>query len=221
MTPSPTQRLIPNALTVARLVMACVFFVVLAMAGPYDARPRTAALAAGGEAPVDTLYLAACIIFILAAITDAFDGTLARRWNAISAFGRVMDPFADKVLVLGGFIMLAGPDFASRGGAQISGVLPWMAVIVLARELLVTSLRGVLESRGIDFSATFSGKAKMVLQSICIPLVLLILAVGDPAQGPGRQIVIWGVGLTIAVSAWSGVPYVVRAIKAFKPASGS
>jgi CDP-diacylglycerol--glycerol-3-phosphate 3-phosphatidyltransferase len=160
--------------------------------------------------------LVAAIIFIIAAATDALDGHLARRWNAISQFGRVMDPFADKILVVGAFVILAGPAFlwASPDSTprQASGIAPWMAVLVLARELLVTSLRAVLESQGRDFSATTSGKLKMVAQSFAVPAILLLCALADPFHSSTRAAILTIAYATVAITLVSGVPYVRRAL---------
>ena len=221
--PSPLRRNLPNALTVLRLVLAAAFFVVLT---PWtvgdrllrEAEPHTFA------APNWTL-LGAAVLFVLAAATDALDGYLARRWRVTSPFGRIMDPFADKVLVVGAFIILAGPtfhfgaDFRGRGPQdfQVSGVEPWMVVVALARELLVTSIRGYAEARGIAFPADWSGKAKMILQAVAVPLILVTLGVMDARVGtPGRVLVLVTVWATVAVTVASGVPYVMRAARAFR-----
>jgi phosphatidylglycerophosphate synthase len=162
-----------------------------------------------------------------------------------------MDPFADKVLVLGAFVMLAGPAFSLYQGwsmlgvagsrpslsrVQVSGVEPWMVVVMLARELLVTTIRAVLESRGIDFSASLSGKLKMIAQSIGVPLILLLCILAEPdlrawvsssgGELPGsaevailaNRIVAWT--LTV-ITAWSALPYIVRAINALREPVGA
>lgn len=207
--PTPLQRLTPNLLTASRVVLAVVFIALLA-SWRFPESPQH---------PIWTCFTAA-VLFSVSAITDALDGFLARRWNVISRFGRVMDPFADKLLVVGAFIMLAGPAFTLHGGAgtppvQVSGVEPWMAVVILGRELLVTSLRGVLEADGQDFSASMSGKLKMVLQSIVVPLVLVMLAFGERSVITGstpRMVIVVSVWATVLVTVLSGVPYVTRAI---------
>lgn len=202
------QRHVPNALTALRVVLAGVV-VVLLSAG------LSVAGAQAGTVSRRAVLLAAASVFVAAAVTDALDGFLARKWNVVSLFGRVVDPFADKLLVLGSFVCLAGVGFADPRGGMLSGVQPWMVVVILARELLVTTLRGVYESRGVDFSATWSGKAKMILQSGAVPAVLVLLAVTDPAPGSTArrviEVMVWAV---VVVTAWSGVPYVVRAWKA-------
>ncbi len=101
-----TYRQVPNILTVLRLVLAAVFFIVLNQYR-YDS----------GRS--ESLLLTAGVIFILAALTDAADGYLARRWHVESTFGRIMDPFCDKVLVIGAFIYLSAFRHARRGGRPL------------------------------------------------------------------------------------------------------
>lgn len=226
------RRELPNWLTSARVVMAAVFFAVLTLWRWDDS-------AAQAER-TDWLLLLAAGLFIVAVLTDVADGFLARRWHVESAFGRIMDPFADKILIVGAFVFLAGPDFwwefpggasgvvpprLSGHGIQISGVYPWMVVVILGRELLVTSIRGVLEGQGIKFGADWWGKGKMILQSVAIPTVLIATAVTAvlPAvrehekyhwwENPwGRQLIdvtVWGM---MFFTVMSGVPYVVRCV---------
>ncbi|MEL6796931.1 MAG: CDP-alcohol phosphatidyltransferase family protein, partial [Planctomycetota bacterium] len=148
-------------------------------------------------------------------LTDAADGYLARKWNAITRFGRVMDPFADKILVLGALVLLAGPRF-DDAGTPLAGFTGWMVVVIIARELLVTSLRGLAEGSGIDASANWSGKIKMVLQSVAVPAVLLSIALLDQ---PMSQHVNTGLALaTTIVTALSAWPYITRAIAQGKTA---
>ena len=93
----PARRHIPNLLTMLRLVLAAVFFGMLAWYRFDDERYW--------------ILLPAIGVFIAAALTDALDGALARRWQVESKFGRIMDPFCDKVLILGALCFLAGPGF--------------------------------------------------------------------------------------------------------------
>src|SRR5262249_49235343 len=153
---------------------------------------------------------------IVAAATDVLDGYLARRWNVTSLFGRVMDPFADKVLVMGAFIILAGPAFATHPDPgsphlrMVSGVTPWMVAVILARELLLTSIRGVFEAGNVSFPATWSGKAKMILQSGAVPIIMLLVwsAHGIELDHAWRRwtidAVVW---ITMLVTVASGWPY--------------
>lgn len=206
------RRWVPNALTASRLLIAAAFFVVLALFA-YPSRPTPVSL----THPIWP-YLFAAGLFVLAALTDAIDGPLARRWKVVSKFGRVMDPFADKVLVVGSFIMLAGPtfrlDLPGDTPLQVSGVASWMVVVILGRELLVTSIRSVMESDGQDFSAAWAGKAKMILQACVIPAILLLLGVANVKRGsPGRLAIDTGVWITIVVTVLSGIPYLTRALR--------
>lgn len=178
---------LPNALTLGRLVLTIWFIVILATADAASPSRRWA--------------LWACILFIVAAFTDAADGYFARKWNAVSKFGRIADPLADKLLILGAFVMLAGRDLG-----DISGVAPWMTVVILFRELLVTTARSVFESSGVDFSAAWSGKIKMILQSIAVPLILIDIArTAEP--GP---IAIWSAWAATIATAVSLFPYLTR-----------
>ena len=206
------QQRLPNILTFARLLLAAALFVLLSVPVADDQARLRLLLAAG--------------LFVVAATTDALDGHLARRWNAVSILGRIMDPFADKLLILGSFILLAGPGFVDDAARSMSGVAPWMAVVILARELLVTTIRGAFEARGVDFSASWSGKAKMILQSIAVPLILLAVAgqSGEPEDSALahslRLGALWLAWITVVVTAWSAIPYIQRAIRASSETPG-
>lgn len=202
---------IPNLLTMLRLVLAGVFFGLLAF---YQYGM--------GEA---WLLIPAVVLFIVAALTDMLDGMLARRWQVESKFGRIMDPFCDKVLIIGALCFLAGPGFMlptgdEQGSAeQASGFYPWMVVVMLARELLVTGIRGELEGGGHKFGANIWGKLKMILQAVVIPVVLAIVFVMDehlansPAVQWTRDILVYA---TVIVTVLSGIPYITGAYRVTK-----
>ena len=205
-------RQVPNQLTVLRLVVAVVFFLILNQFR-YPDRPSWILWTAMG-------------FFIFGMLTDIADGYLARRWNVESTFGRIMDPFVDKVMVIGAFMYLSGPRFVNPAAVEagaffnmVSGVYPWMVAIVLARELLVTGIRGEMESSGLRFGASVYGKLKTLVQSIVIPFILGIVAL-DP-ELPGRAWMKWVrdpmVYTMVLVTFLSGVPYILRAAKALKP----
>jgi len=132
-----------------------------------------------GERPFPDFLDIAFGIFVIAGITDLIDGTVARKLNVTSKFGRMIDPLADKVLVCGAFIC-----FAIIGEPKLFGFVPgtlaavhWsVAGILIAREAYVTTLRHIAEARGIDFAATVSGKIKMFLQSFAIGTVIIKMA---------------------------------------------
>lgn len=218
------MRALPNWLTVSRVVMAVVFFLILTLWRWEDS--------AASRGRVDGLLLACAALFAVATLTDALDGYLARRWQVESVFGRIMDPFADKVLVLGALVFMAGPDFwwnfpdghatLAGHGVQITGIYPWMVVAIIGRELMVTSIRGVLEAQGIRFGAVWAGKLKMILQSVCIPAILAIIALmpttpvvgagGEPDSPVGRIIVNVLAWSMVGVTILSGLPYLTRAL---------
>lgn len=198
--PDPIRAAIPNALTVARLFLAAGFITALSAFRTDGDAGWILPLSAG--------------LFVIAAATDALDGALARRWNAISAFGRVMDPLADKILVLGAFILLAGPGFHSVHDGQLTGVAPWMVVVILAREMLATSIRGVVESTGEPMPAVWSGKIKMILQAICIPAVLVLIWLvggegGSWSRGAIRALV-WTTVIVTIISGWRYLTTTIR-----------
>ncbi len=208
---STFRRQFPNSLTILRLFLAGAFFAALNT----FRYPDTNVLWAN----------VAIALFILAAITDAFDGALARKWDVQSDFGRIMDPFCDKVLVLGAFIYLAGPRFvipqqvaAGSFFTMSTAIYPWMVVVIFARELLVTAIRGVAESRGVEFGSQWSGKAKMILQSIAVPCVIFLAANFLPGEHAWSR---WGcrffVYLTLVVTVWSGIPYILSLREIMKP----
>jgi len=212
---------IPNLLTLGRVVLAWVFVILLSYVQPRILSPQPSGADRLGEVAQQGtgLLIAATVVFIIAAITDALDGHLARKWKVESKFGRIMDPMADKLLILGGFVMLATPAFQatvmpSETTIQISGVAGWMVVAMLLRELLVTSIRGVYEADGVDFSAGTLGKAKMILQSVTIPLILLIIAFGSPApESTGKLVITVLVWATLVTTVVSGLPYIGQAAK--------
>ncbi len=129
-------------------------------------------------------YVAAFILFVIAAGSDWIDGWWARRYGQITQLGRILDPFCDKILICGTFILLAVSmrDLAIPWYAKIAG---WMAVVVMAREMLVTALRGFMEQTGRDFSAKLAGKIKMWLQSIAAGAGLMALVVAQRSEGGG------------------------------------
>jgi CDP-diacylglycerol--glycerol-3-phosphate 3-phosphatidyltransferase len=205
---------IPNQLTVGRVFLSIAFFVLLGCYMP-------------GSTAGPWLLNAAFIIFVLAGITDFLDGYLARKLNQTSTFGRIVDPFVDKVLVVGAFAMLAGSNFAMQGGttdeqlpAWLTGgmataVQAWMVVAVLAREFVVSAIRGYSESQGISFPATYSGKIKMIVQLVAIGTVLFQLAnVTQPLWAVWLKVIL--VWLSVAVTVLSGLTYVHKAADLLK-----
>jgi CDP-diacylglycerol---glycerol-3-phosphate 3-phosphatidyltransferase len=201
MSPAFWQQL-PNSLTVLRLLLAAGFF------GALNAYRYPDEGVAWGNIAI--------ALFCAAALTDALDGYLARRWHVESVFGRIMDPFCDKVLILGAFIYLTGPRFTVKEWVEqdsffsmATGVYPWMVVLILARELLVTGIRGVVESMGLSGASNWSGKAKMILQCLVVPVVLFLVINLHTHETPWAMMTCHVlVYATLLVTVWSGVPYV-------------
>jgi CDP-diacylglycerol---glycerol-3-phosphate 3-phosphatidyltransferase len=176
---------LPNQLTTARLALAVVLFVLMSF----------------------KFYQWALVAFVLAAATDWLDGYLARKYGLITTLGRILDPFADKIVVCGAFILLAAIP-------EMQPYLPaWMVVIIVGRELLVTALRSFLEQQGQDFSAVMSGKLKMGLQcaAVIAGLVFLSYPAGEAPQWVTYTLygTVWG---AVLLTLYSGVAYVRTAI---------
>ena len=156
---------LPNILTFLRLVLSVVFVVMILYSPQVENR---------------SLFLdIAFVLFVVAGLTDVVDGHVARRFNATSKFGRMIDPLVDKVLVCGTFICFAiigEPRLFSLSLVQLA-VIHWVVVVILlAREVTVTVLRHLAEARGVNFAATASGKFKMLLQTFAIGTVVIKMA---------------------------------------------
>ena len=153
MSPRPEWLNLPNKITIARLVIAVLLFVLFSLQIHWNVGDRAV-----------VLNLAA-LVFSICVATDWLDGHLARRWGMVTTFGRIADPFVDKVVVCGSFIYLVKlvPEI----------VWPSVAVVIVAREFLVTGLRSYLESQGVPFGARWGGKVKMLVQSMAIPALLI------------------------------------------------
>jgi len=167
---------LPNQLTFLRLMLSVVLFAFIA-----------------GE-----FYLTGFVLFVVAAGTDWLDGYYARKYGQVTTLGRILDPFADKVIVCGTFIFLA----AVPAMAEVSwGLRAWMVVVIVGRELLVTALRSFIEQRGADFSATMSGKLKMVMQCVAAGSCLFYLSYASPQSQNAPDWCWW----TLIVSLWSAL----------------
>lgn len=184
-------RLIPNALTFARLILTLAFLAIILYA------PHT------GEVKPATLLMIAFTLFVVAGITDIVDGPIARAFGVTSKFGRIVDPLADKILVIGAFLCFAivkQPTFLNIFSPITSTVIQWgTAVIILVREVFVTILRHVAEARGISFAATVSGKVKMFIQSIGIGTVMVKWAFVSRTWGDWFTVVTFAIVLIVTV----------------------
>ena len=182
----------PNLITLSRLFLAGILFLLIYING---------------------LWITSAILFLVAASTDALDGYIARKYGMVTAIGRILDPFVDKIIICGAFIFLLDKkQTLGEGLVAWSGVNAWMVIIVIGREMFVTSLRGFLEEQGHDFSASFSGKLKMVLQCLAVTASLLSLSPDIASKNFNlvRDILLWS---AVLVTVYSGGIYVVRAIR--------
>jgi len=177
---------VPNQLTLARLVLSIVVFALIGW----------------------HLYVAAIVTFVIAASTDWIDGYYARKYGQVTKLGRIFDPFVDKIIICGSFIYLAAEPH--------SGIHAWMAVLVVAREILVTAIRSFIEQSGGDFSASMSGKLKMVLQCAAVVASLIAMSYGALPRPSWLEttvpVLVW---LAVLSTAQSGAVYVAAAARSF------
>jgi CDP-diacylglycerol---glycerol-3-phosphate 3-phosphatidyltransferase len=161
---------VPNILTVLRILAVPVLVVAL-----LDETP-------GGD-------VLAAIVFAVASLTDAVDGYLARSRNWVTTFGKLMDPIADKLLIIGALVALV----------SLNRLAAWVAMVIIAREFAVTALRMAAVSQGVVVSANVLGKLKTVFQ---VAMVFALILVGnDPVW---VQILVY---VTVGITVFSGVDY--------------
>jgi len=194
---------VPNSLSMVRLLMAWLVFALIELG----------------------FFWLALALFVIAVGTDWIDGWYARRFGQVTQLGRILDPFCDKVIICGAYIQVAAFMFLTDWPWYLR-IMPWMAVVVVARELLVTALRSAVEAAGGDFSASWAGKLKMVLQCIAVGSALLAMALSgrhdsvDGWQFDLPQVPIW-IQWVLGLSIWaallctlvSGWDYVVAALR--------
>jgi CDP-diacylglycerol--glycerol-3-phosphate 3-phosphatidyltransferase len=185
---------LPNQLSASRFFLAVVLFVLISVEN----------------------WWSCLLVFLVAAATDWLDGYLARKQGTTSALGRTLDPLADKVLTCGAFIFLL-----PRGIGE-GWLVPWMVTLIVARELIITGLRGYLEQQGVKFGADWLGKIKMGLQ--CAALIAIFVELWlrppEPAESAStwflqktRDGLIWAM---VAATALSGVQYLWKAARLLK-----
>lgn len=151
-------------------------------------------------------YSAAAAVFMAASITDAFDGHIARSRNLITDFGKLMDPLADKLLVVSALVCLV----------QLGDVQGWMVIVILAREILITGLRGVAASSGKVIAAAKSGKLKTITQMLAVILILLKKFPCWPFTAMGIKpgtVMLW---IAVFMTVYSGVEYVLKNGEVFR-----
>lgn len=135
---------LPNKLTLLRICLIPVFVILML-------------------SQINNFFLIACIVFMVASITDFLDGRIARKYNLVTDFGKFMDPLADKLLVLSALICMIDYDL----------VAGWMVIIIVARELTVSILRAIAADNGKVIAASGGGKIKTTSQMIAIIFLLI------------------------------------------------
>ena len=168
---------VPNILALIRLLLAPVMFFLLV--------GRDSVLLA--DIHYTWLDYFAAFIFVVASATDCFDGYIARTFNQITTLGKILDPLADKMLTLAGFLGLMMLDRASS----------WAIFLILSRELFITGLRVSAVSEGLDIAASWMGKVKTVVQMIAIGFLLM--------QWQGAELLLWS---SVILTLYSGYEYV-------------
>ncbi len=151
--------------------------------------------------PVPSAWAAA--VFFAATITDFLDGYIARNYGCGSTVGKFLDPLADKLVVTAALIMLSGMQRVPR-------VPPWMVVVLVSREILVTGLRAVAAAEGRIMGAEELGKYKMALQAIAIQGLLIHYTYFHIDFFAAGLFVLW---IAMVVTIWSGVEYFVKAFR--------
>ena len=172
---------IPNLLTSARIAAGAAVFVLMA------------ALAGGGSR---VLAGWAFVLFAAGALTDFFDGWLARRWQVTSAWGTALDPIADKIAVLAAVLGLV------LAGAGAAVAVP--GFLILFREVFVSGLREAGAGRGVKLPVTWFAKWKTTVQLVALSLALLATGLGS---GPLALAAIGLLWLAAAMTLWTGVQY--------------
>ncbi|MEE9442742.1 MAG: CDP-diacylglycerol--glycerol-3-phosphate 3-phosphatidyltransferase [candidate division Zixibacteria bacterium] len=182
----------PNKLTLARIVLSPVFMVFFLMENVY-------------------CRVLSMVIFIVAALTDVWDGHLARKYNITTGFGKFMDPLADKILTSTAFV-----SFLALGYVKA-----WMIMLIIIREFIITGLRSLAAYRGMIISPTMSAKFKTVLQMTTIVTILLYINLKTVMESAGYsggffdsplviQVFDWMMLSTTVVTVLTGIDYLIK-----------
>ena len=170
---------VPNILASIRIVLAFLMYLFLVNRNLFSVHSSW-------------LDYFAALIFVTASITDFFDGFIARNFNAVSKLGEILDPLADKMLVLGAFLGLL---YLHRANA-------WAIYLILIREFFITGLRVVMASEGLSVKASLAGKIKTVFQMIAIGFLLM--------NWPCDNCLLW---IAVILTLYSGIDYLKTYLK--------
>ena len=171
---------LPNKLAILRMVLVIPFVIFLSLALEYTDKTGM------------TMRVFAAIIFVGAAITDYYDGKIARKYNLITNLGKLLDPLADKILVISALVTLA----------KFSQISLWFVIIIIFRELLITGLRSIVAAEGVVIAAESLGKWKTATQMIALTLIILI-----PFSSTVNNILLL---IPLILTVVSGVEYVLK-----------
>ncbi len=174
---------LPNILAFIRILIAPLMYLFLVNRDLFE-----------GVHPSWLNYFAA-LLFVIASITDFFDGYIARNWNQITKLGAILDPLADKMLTLAAFL----------GLMYIGRANPWAIYLIMTREFFITGLRVAAVGEGISIAASFLGKLKTVSQMFAIGFLIM--------DWPGGEILLW---IAVAITLYSGFEYIRGYIKGVK-----
>ncbi len=175
---------LPNALAFFRILLAPLMFFMLVNAPEIFTQIH-----------ISWINYFAALIFVIASVTDFFDGYIARSWDQKTKLGAILDPLADKMLILAAFL---GLMMLGRASA-------WAVYLILVREFFITGFRVVMASDGVEVAASMAGKVKTVSQMFAVGFLLM--------SWPGGELLLW---IAVALTLYSGFEYIFAYVKAMK-----
>ena len=175
---------LPNSLAFFRILLAPLMFFMLVNAPGIFVQIH-----------ISWINYFAALIFVIASVTDFFDGYIARSWDQKTKLGAILDPLADKMLILAAFL---GLMMLGRASA-------WAVYLILIREFFITGFRVVMASDGVEVAASMAGKVKTVSQMFAVGFLLM--------SWPGGELLLW---IAVALTLYSGFEYIFAYVKAMK-----
>ena len=175
---------LPNALAFFRILLAPLMFFMLVNAPSIFTQIH-----------MSWINYFAALIFVIASVTDFFDGYIARCWDQKTKLGAILDPLADKMLILAAFL---GLMMLGRASA-------WAVYLILVREFFITGFRVVMASDGVEVAASMAGKVKTVSQMFAVGFLLM--------SWPGGELLLW---IAVVLTLYSGFEYIFAYVKAMK-----
>ena len=175
---------LPNLLAFFRILLAPLMFFMLVNAPEIFTQIH-----------ISWINYFAALIFVIASVTDFFDGFIARSWDQKTKLGAILDPLADKMLILAAFL---GLMMLGRASA-------WAVYLILVREFFITGFRVVMASDGVEVAASMAGKVKTVSQMFAVGFLLM--------SWPGGEFLLW---IAVVLTLYSGFEYIFAYVKAMK-----